>query len=111
MNQFATFSLAGLLSVAAVAAQAQAPATHPALQRGAAAVAGGIDPSTFRVGHPASPRWQVASANGQHPAVLVARQAPRIDSNTFLVQPPASVTWTPVSEGGTAVAPTVAAAR
>jgi hypothetical protein len=33
-------------------------------------------------------------ANGEHPAVLVARQVKTIDPNTFLVQPPASVTWT-----------------
>ncbi len=37
-----------------------------------------------------------AHANGEHPAVLVARAASRrgIDSNTFIVQPPASVKWT-----------------
>jgi hypothetical protein len=33
-------------------------------------------------------------ANGEHPAVLVARQVKSLDPNTFLVQPPASVTWT-----------------
>jgi hypothetical protein len=32
--------------------------------------------------------------NGEHPALLVARQVKTIDPNTFLVQPPASVTWT-----------------
>ncbi len=30
---------------------------------------------------------------GEHPAVLVQRQAAAIDPNTFIVQPPASVTW------------------
>lgn len=36
-----------------------------------------------------------AHANGEHPAVRVARLASTrgIDSNTFIVQPPASVTW------------------
>ena len=38
-------------------------------------------------------------ANGEHPAVRVARLARRadgsgIDANTFIVQPPASVRWT-----------------
>jgi hypothetical protein len=33
-------------------------------------------------------------ANGEHPAVLVARQAVTVNANTFIVQPPASVTWT-----------------
>ena len=38
-------------------------------------------------------------ANGEHPAVRVARMARRvegrgIDANTFIVQPPASVRWT-----------------
>lgn len=54
-----------------------------------------VDPNTFAVGHPASPRWIVPHANGEHPAVIVARRAAEgaIDPNTFIVQPPASVTW------------------
>lgn len=40
-----------------------------------------------------SPR---AHANGEHPAVVVARlaQHPAVDANQFRVQPPAAVTWT-----------------
>lgn len=53
-------------------------------------------------------------ANGEHPAVLVARQAAGrgIDSNTFLVQPPASVTWTlgPAAQTGLRVATDATAA-
>ena len=54
-----------------------------------------VDPNTFVVGHPASPRWQVTHANHEHPAVVAARQAREagVDPNTFLVQPPAQVTW------------------
>lgn len=33
-------------------------------------------------------------ANGEHPAVLVARRAPAVDPNTYLVQPPATTRWT-----------------
>lgn len=55
----------------------------------------GIDPNTFILGHPASPRWKVVHSNGEHPAVLVARRAQQssIDPNQFIVQPPASVRW------------------
>ena len=56
-----------------------------------------MDPNTFVVGHPASPRWVVPHANGEHPAVIVARRAARgetaVDPNTYIVQPPAQVTW------------------
>lgn len=60
--------------------------------------AAGLDPNTFIVGHPASPRWTTAPvqhANGEHPAVLQARaaRAAHIDGNTFLVQPPATTRW------------------
>jgi hypothetical protein len=60
-----------------------------------APVGRGIDPNTFIVGHPASPRWIAAHANHEHPAVLQARLAHQatIDPNTFVVQPPAAVTW------------------
>ena len=61
-----------------------------------------IDPNTFVVGHPASPRWVVQHANGEHPAVIVARRAAEgaaaIDPNTFIVQPPAQVTWLATSD-------------
>ena len=56
-----------------------------------------VDPNTFVVGHPASPRWVVQHANHEHPAVVAARAAREghaaLDANTYLVQPPASVTW------------------
>jgi hypothetical protein len=74
------------LAVAAGAAQAEPPAF----------VGSGIDPNTFIVGHPASPRWKVAHANHEHPAVVqarLARQVTAIDPNTFIVQPPASTRW------------------
>jgi len=56
----------------------------------------GLDANTniAIVGHPASPRWRVVHAGGEHPAVLVARAGQKgIDANTYTVQPPASVTW------------------
>lgn len=63
-----------------------------------AAQAAGIDPNSFRPGHPASPRWTatpVVHANAEHPAVRVARQGQAaLDANHFLVQPPAAVHWT-----------------
>jgi hypothetical protein len=56
-----------------------------------------VDPNTFAVGHPASPRWVVQHANHEHPAVVAARAAREghavVDPNTYIVQPPASVTW------------------
>ena len=59
-----------------------------------------IDPNTFLVGHPASPRWVVVHANHEHPAVVQARLARQaaVDPNTFIVQPPASVTWLAASD-------------
>jgi len=61
-----------------------------------------VDPNTFLVGHPASPRWGTSHANQEHPAVVVARRAAQgsqaIDPNTFIVQPPASVTWLATSD-------------
>ncbi len=54
----------------------------------------GVNPNTFIVGHPASPRTRGGHANFDHPAVALAATARGIDSNTFLVQPPASVRWT-----------------
>jgi hypothetical protein len=70
----------------------------------------GIDANTFIVGHPASPRWKIVHANGEHPAVLQARHAAghanAIDPNTFLVQPPAAVHW--LASGETPAATVVA---
>lgn len=104
MRPVFSLPLAALLSSLSLAAVAGPLQPHPAVL--VAAKAQTIDPSTFRVGHPASPTWQAASskpvhANGEHPAVLAARQAqhPHIDSNTFIVQPPASVVWADRSAG------------
>ena len=67
-----------------------------------------VDPNTFLVGHPASPRWVVTHANHEHPAVVIARQAAEgrtpVDPNTFIVQPPAAVTWLERSDAPEAVA-------
>jgi len=67
-----------------------------------------VDPNAFVVGHPASPRWAVRHAGGEHPAVIVARRAAErpdaIDPNTFLVQPPAAVAWREQDETATTVA-------
>jgi hypothetical protein len=66
-----------------------------------------VDPNTFLVGHPASPRWKVTHANHEHPAVVIARQAAEggapVDPNTFIVQPPAAVTWLEHSDAPDAV--------
>lgn len=46
---------------------------------------------------PATPaQTAVTRANGEHPAVLAARQARNggIDANRFIVAPPASTRWT-----------------
>lgn len=68
----------------------------PAVSAAPVAVASSVDPNTFIVGHPASPRWKTAHSNGAHPAVIVTGRAVTgaPDSNRFLVQPPASVRWT-----------------
>jgi hypothetical protein len=67
-----------------------------------------VDPNTFLVGHPASPRWVVQHANHEHPAVVIARQAAEgrmpVDPNTFIVQPPAAVTWLERSDAPEAIA-------
>jgi hypothetical protein len=69
-----------------------------------------IDPNTFTVGHPASPKWAApvhVHANGEHPAVIVARRAAQqqvaLDPNTYIVQLPASVTWLAHSDAPEAV--------
>lgn len=59
--------------------------------------AAGIDPNTFIVGHPASPRWGAAvheHAGQEHPALRAARLGQHMDPNQYLVQPPASTQWT-----------------
>lgn len=82
----------------ALPSRAQGLVPHPAVLMHAAP--SGINPNTFIVGHPASPKWGATAtpvrANAEHPAVLVARRAnvPHIDVNAFLVQPPATITWT-----------------
>lgn len=104
---FRTFLLP-LALAAALPAVAGPLQPHPAVVVAAAAPT--IDPSTFIVGHPASPRWKATpSANGEHPAVRIARQPRGIDANTFLVQPPASVAWTTHSAGDLPVVATSAA--
>jgi hypothetical protein len=40
----------------------------------------------------------VRHANGEHPAVLVARQTQAVNPNTYLVQPPVAVQWTVQAE-------------
>ena len=68
----------------------------------------GVNPNTFVVGHPASPRNRLVHANAPHPAVLTwaaAQAAGRpVDGNAFLVQPPASVRWTLAPAADSAVA-------
>jgi len=87
---------------------AHANAEHPAVVQARLAHAGTIDPNTFILGHPASPRWIVVHANHEHPAVTQARLAHAnpgsIDPNTFIVQPPASVRWLPASDAPEQVA-------
>jgi len=83
-----------MAGAAAMPAQAQQVGWHPAASA-RPMLAAGIDPNTFILGHPASPTTRGGHAGGEHPAVLVARNAGQrgIDPNTFIVQPPASVTW------------------
>lgn len=82
------------LVLAAAATSGAFAQTAPATAAATPIVGRSIDPNTFIVGHPASPRWVHRHAGGEHPAVLTARAArPDIDPNTFLVQPPAPVLW------------------
>ena len=64
----------------------------------------GVNPSTFIVGHPASPTLRGGHANFEHPAVLIAMRHTRLDPNTYLVQPPATVSWTVMPAVDTPVA-------
>jgi hypothetical protein len=113
------FILAAVVATAAIVASQESRAAdaatcgHPALARGAACAApAGIDANTFIVQPPTSTRWVVRapSANGDHPAVVVARMQrdAQVDANTFIVQPPVAVLWT-VQEGATRLAGTPAA--
>ena len=84
------------LGIAGAALADNAPDTAPDKAAGDWAHYGrAIDPNTFIVGHPASPRWIVVHENHEHPAVVQARLAAQkaIDPNTFIVQPPVAVTW------------------
>jgi len=89
-----TVLLSSLLVAGATAAQAQDVGQHPAVF--APRQLTGVNPSTFIVGHPASPTWRIGQENHEHPAVVVKHEwaAPSIDPNTFIVQPPAHVRWT-----------------
>ena len=101
--------LASLLAASTFASLAQGVFQHPAVATPPQVA--GVDPSTFIVGHPASPSWQVRHANADHPAIAMRRKVSRttIDPNTFIVQPPAHVQWT--QPGDTAVDAAVAAVR
>ena len=96
--------LSALLAGSVISAQAQDVGQHPAVF--APRQLPGVDPSTFIVGHPASPMWDVGRANHDHPAGTAKRHwASRpIDPNTFLVQPPASAQWMDPLGAGLSVA-------
>lgn len=96
-----TAVLASLLAATSFASLAQGVFQHPAVSTPPQVA--GVDPSTFLVGHPASPTWQVRHANADHPAIAMRREATRrsIDPNTFIVQPPAHAEWTNSGGGGT----------
>lgn len=94
-----------ILSFGALAAQAASPFQHPAVSTSEAPTdASSIEARGVIVGHPASPRWKLVHANGEHPAVLVSAREAQIDPNAFRVQPPASTTWTLAPVPVTAVA-------
>jgi hypothetical protein len=105
-----TIAFASLLAASTFSSLAQGVFQHPAVSTPPQAT--GVDPSTFIVGHPASPTWQVRHANAEHPAIAMRRNAsrPAIDPNTFLVQPPAHVEWVTRKDAGMEVA-AVAAVR
>jgi hypothetical protein len=100
MNTRTAF-LASLLAASSFASLAQGVFQHPAVSTPPQAA--GVDPSTFLVGHPASPTWQLRHANAEHPAIAMRAQATRtsIDPNTFIVQPPAHAQWTHSVPAGT----------
>jgi len=92
MNQRHTLP-AVLILLAAFTAQAQDVGQHPAVF--APRSLPGVDPSTFVVGHPASPVSRGGHANHEHPAVTAKRASlhDHVDANVFIVQPPAQTTW------------------
>jgi hypothetical protein len=92
MNQRNTLS-AVIFLLATCSAQAQDVGQHPAVF--SPRHLPGVDPSTFVVGHPASPVSRAGHANHEHPAVTTKRAwlQDQMDANTFIVQPPAPVTW------------------
>jgi hypothetical protein len=93
MVRITSILLFSALAASSLASQAQDVGQHPAVFAPRQLPA--VDPSTFVVGHPASPTWQVARENRDHPAIAVKRDEAiqAIDPNTFLVQPPARVSW------------------
>jgi hypothetical protein len=96
-----TAVLASLLAASSFASLAQGVFQHPAVSTPPQAA--GVDPSTFLVGHPASPTWQVRHANAEHPAIAMRAETTRssIDPNTFIVQPPAHAQWRQPGSAGT----------
>lgn len=99
------FALALSATVFAGAAQAEEVGQHPAIF--VARSLPGVNPSTFIVGHPASPTTRGGHAGFEHPAVVIARQAGQVDPNTFIVQPPVHVSWT----GGSIIEPAATVAQ
>ena len=104
-----TAVLASVLAATTFASLAQGVFQHPAVSTPPQVA--GVDPSTFLVGHPASPTWQLRHSNADHPAISIRREASRrlIDPNTFIVQPPAHAQWT--YPGAVGTLETVAAVR
>jgi hypothetical protein len=96
-----TAVLASLLAASSFASLAQGVFQHPAVSTPPQVA--GVDPSTFIVGHPASPTWQVRHANAEHPAIAMRAETSRhlINHNTFIVQPPAHAEWTQIGAAGT----------
>lgn len=96
-----TAVLASLLAATTFASLAQGTFQHPAVSTPPQVA--GVDPSTFIVGHPASPTWQLRHADADHPAIAMRREENRrlIDPNTFIVQPPAHAEWTHLGAAGT----------
>jgi hypothetical protein len=103
-----TTVLATLLAATTFASLAQGVGQHPVPAPHQSA---GVDPSTFLVGHPASPAWQLRHANDDHPAIAMRRKENRLDPNTFIVQPPAHVEWTNPGAAGTKAAVAAAPVR
>ena len=96
-----TAAIAILLAASSFASLAEGVFQHPAVSTPPQVA--GVDPSTFLVGHPASPTWQVRHANAEHPAIAMRAETTRsaIDPNTFIVQPPAHAEWTQAGVAGT----------